>query len=130
MDNLPPTDTYCAVCKKQCLLECLKCHKCKNFIHTDCSNLPVYAIVNFFNTRCQYTCEECARKQIGTNCDQLFAQVNDILEKEREAKQQSDEAGAQSEPEPDTENESVEPYKQSLLNHQTKHDYQTRWCHK
>ncbi|KAG0708047.1 hypothetical protein GWK47_024085 [Chionoecetes opilio] len=88
MENLPPPDTYCAICNKQCLLECLNCQKCKNYIHADCSNLPAYAIVNFFNTRCQYTCEECARKQLGEDCDRSFAQVYAILEKEREVKQQ------------------------------------------
>lgn len=51
--NLPAADSYCAQCNNLCLLECLKCQKCKRYIHTDCSNLPVYAIVNFFTTRSQ-----------------------------------------------------------------------------
>lgn len=44
--------------------------------------------MNFFTTRCQYICEECARKQQGEGCDRLFAQVYSIIEKEREAKKQ------------------------------------------
>lgn len=68
-NNLPPPDTRCIVCKNQCTLECVKCQKCKQSVHTDCTRLPVYAIVNFFNTRCQYTCEECVRKQLGEAVD-------------------------------------------------------------
>lgn len=86
MDTLPPTDSSCAICSKQCLLECLKCYKCKGYIHADCSNLPPYAIVNFFKTRCQYTCENCTKKQLGDGCDRLFAQVYSLLENEKEAK--------------------------------------------
>ncbi|KAK4314101.1 hypothetical protein Pmani_014590 [Petrolisthes manimaculis] len=85
--HLPPADTSCMVCNNICTLECLKCQKCKSSVHIDCSHLPVYAIVNFFNTRSQYTCAECVHKHLGEQSDRLFAQVYSLLEKEREAKQ-------------------------------------------
>ena len=87
MENLSLSGTYSSICNQQCLLECLKCHKCKRFIHADCSNFPIYSIVNFLNARCRYTCEECARKQLGDDCDRLFAQVYNVIGKERETKQ-------------------------------------------
>lgn len=86
--ELPPAESHCAICSNQCLLECLKCQKCKHFIHTDCSELPVYSIVNFLKSRSQYTCEPCARKIVGKQCDRLFAQVLSVVQKEKEAKQQ------------------------------------------
>ena len=86
--ELPPADTYCTICSNQFVLECLKCQKCKHFIHTDCSELPVYAIVNFFKSRSQYTCEQCARKNVGEQVDRLFAQVLSVVLKEKETKQQ------------------------------------------
>ncbi len=86
MDSLPPADSCCTICCKQCQLECLKCYKCKGYIHADCSNLPPYAKVNFFKTRCQYTCEKCTKKQLGDGCDRLFAQVYSLLENEKDAK--------------------------------------------
>ena len=128
MDNLPPADTYCTICNKHCIQECLKCQKCKRYIHADCSQLPAYAIVNFFNTRCQYTCEECVRKQLGEDCDRLFAQVYTLIEKERATrKQQLEQQGAEKDfdniNEHGDENESVAPDESSLLpNHPGKQD--------
>lgn len=85
-NNLPPPDTRCIVCRNQCILECVKCQKCKQSVHTDCTRLPAYAIVNFFNTRCQYTCEECVRKQLGESVDHQFAVVYTLIENEEAAK--------------------------------------------
>ena len=84
--NLPPPQTYCSVCKTQCVLECLKCQRCKEFVHTDCSELPVYAIVNFLNTRSQYTCEQCAKQLPGNEDDRVFAIVFTLLDKEKALK--------------------------------------------
>lgn len=80
--DLPVAGTHCSVCNNACIFETLRCQKCKNFFHTDCTKLPVYAIVNFFNTRSQYTCEGCV-KEFG---DKPFALVYDLLEKEKEFK--------------------------------------------
>ena len=128
MDNLPPADTCCAICNNLCIQECLKCHKCKRSIHIICSNLPVYAIVNFFNTRCQYTCEECARNQQGDDCDRLFALVYTIIEREREARQQQQLEQKDAENIVDDANgldnkndESIVSNEPSLPNHKTKH---------
>lgn len=86
-NNLPPPETLCSVCKNQCIFESVKCQKCKQLVHTDCTRLPVYAIVNLFNTRCQYTCEECVRTQLSEAADHQFALVYALIEKEKEAKQ-------------------------------------------
>ena len=85
--NLPPPDTCCAVCKEQCILECLKCQKCKNYIHTNCSELPIYAIVNFLYTRSHYACEECVKTN---HSDESFAIVVNLLDREKESKGNKD----------------------------------------
>lgn len=87
-NNLPEPDVQCAVCNSKCILESLKCQKCKRYTHTDCTRLPVYAIANLFNTRCQYTCENCVRTQLGERGDSQFALVIDLIEKEKEVKVQ------------------------------------------
>lgn len=110
-NNLPPPDTLCIVCKNQCILECVKCQKCKQSVHTDCTRLPVYAIVNFFNTRCQYTCEECVRKQLGEAVDHQFAVVYTLIEKEEAAKQSNKDENIENsgaEADDDRENDSMD----------------------
>lgn len=62
--------------------ETLKCQKYKNYCHTDYTQAPEYANVNFFHTGSQYTCEGCA-KEFG---DKQFTLVYDLLEKEKELK--------------------------------------------
>lgn len=69
------------------MLECLKCRTCKKFIHANCTHLPVYAIVNFLNTRSQYTCEGCVRQQLGEQDDRQFALVYTLLDREKESDQ-------------------------------------------
>lgn len=54
----------------------------------NCTQLPVYANVNFMNTRSQYTCEGCVRQQLGDHCDRQFALVFTLLERETEKKEQ------------------------------------------
>ena len=80
--NLPPAGSVCSVCNNECILEALKCQKCKNYIHTDCTLLPIYSIVIYLNTRSQYTCNDCAKDQ----GDEQFAMVLALLEKEKELK--------------------------------------------
>ena len=81
--HLPPPDTYCSVCNDLCVLECLKCNKCKSSIHVVCSQLPVYAIVNFFNTRSQYVCNECVKLDRD---NEAFALVINLIDREKENK--------------------------------------------
>ena len=57
--------------------------KVQTFRTSDCSNLPVYAIVNSLKTRSQFTCEACVR---DPNDDQVFALVHTLLDKEKEFK--------------------------------------------
>lgn len=78
--------SYCSVCGIICVLECLKCHKCKKYVHIDFSRLPVYASVNFFNARSQFTCEECARLLLGEHGGRQFALVYDIINTEKDTK--------------------------------------------
>ena len=86
--NLPPADTNCLACNEPCLLECLKCRTCKKFVHTDCSLLPVYAVVTYMTTRSQFTCNGCIKQQLGDQCDRQFAIVYSLINKEKETKQQ------------------------------------------
>lgn len=101
--DLPPPDTICAVCNDQCMYESLKCQKCKRYVHTDCSNLPAYAIVNFFKSRCQYTCEGCVLKNHGEHSDRFITQVLSLIENEKEkkmAKYKNIACGGHDDPEP------------------------------
>lgn len=76
-------ENICQVCDGDTAAECLKCRKCKKYTHYLCSELPTYAIVNFANTRSQYSCRNCVVAQFG---QELISEVVSVVKKEQDIK--------------------------------------------
>lgn len=78
--NLPPPEQFCVICSKLCVLECIKCETCDKYLHPKCSELPTYALVNWFTTRHKYKCEPCVRTSLDDKeYDRKYAFVANLL---------------------------------------------------
>ncbi len=88
---LPQPGAICKICTKDCLIECIKCEKCSGYVHTACSQLPVYGLVNYFNSRSQYICEGCVSDKLGDDKnDEQHAWVTELLERDNAPSPQKD----------------------------------------
>ena len=84
----------------------MKCRDCKKYLHAACTLLPAYCLVKYFNSRAQFSCENCVIKAVtNPKYDAQLAWVTALIDRDEDSKPPLDQSLRKNEKEEDSEEE-------------------------
>lgn len=76
---VPPGDASCTTCGESMSMAAPRCEECKRFTHVKCTEIPIYQLVHYFNSRIAYFCKDCMRAKYE-DYDEVLAKIEDCME--------------------------------------------------